>query len=134
MPYIDNEKELTDPWNQPYRYDSSLTYHGVNQFTGSTKPAIWSAGPDKTDGTDDDIRSWDIVEAQERLQQRMQMQIQGGGMGMGQDMMTMEPTSILSPGTMPIPPGSSTMPIPPGSNTMPIPPGPGTMPPTPTGM
>jgi len=72
-------KNLTDPWGTPYRYDNSRQYWGFNQ-TGSDQPAIWSAGPDKQDGTDDDIRNWDPVEAQQAImlrQQQMQYQQQG---------------------------------------------------------
>ncbi|GHT42073.1 hypothetical protein FACS189443_4670 [Planctomycetales bacterium] len=88
-PYVDSDKELIDPWGTPYRYDNSLPLNGVNQ-TGTAQPAIWSAGPDKQDGTDDDIRNWNPVEAQQAIAQR-QAQAQGmtqGGMndpmGMGQ--------------------------------------------------
>ena len=82
-PYIRSERDLNDPWGNPYRYDSSLTFYGVNQFTGRVNPAIWSAGPDGIDGTDDDIRSWDPEEVQGLLmqrQQQVQMQQQQGGM------------------------------------------------------
>jgi type II secretory pathway pseudopilin PulG len=107
-PYgVSNEKALIDPWGQPYRYDNSLRYSGVNQ-TGTQKPAIWSAGPDKQDGTDDDVRNWDPIEAQKLILARQQ-QMQGGMMGnsgmmggMGQDMMTADPTGggMMQPNQM----------------------------------
>ncbi|MDR3198706.1 MAG: type II secretion system protein GspG [Planctomycetaceae bacterium] len=79
-PYIDSEKSLVDPWGQPYRYDNSMQYNGLNR-TGEAKPAIWSAGPDKRDGTEDDILSWDSNEAQQRIAQQQQLQQFQGGMG-----------------------------------------------------
>ena len=100
-PYTASEKNLTDPWGQPYRYDNSQQFYGFNQ-TGSAKPAIWSAGPDKQDGTDDDIRNWDPVEAQRAIALRQQ-QMQGGTMGNGMDgnMSTIDPTGgggMMQPG------------------------------------
>lgn len=79
-PYIDSEKSLIDPWGQPYRYDNSMLYNGLNR-TGEAKPAIWSAGPDKRDGTEDDILSWDANEAQRRIAQQQQQQQFQNGMG-----------------------------------------------------
>ncbi|MDR2115587.1 MAG: type II secretion system protein GspG [Planctomycetaceae bacterium] len=77
-PYVDSDKSLLDPWGQPYRYDNSMQYYGLNK-TGEAKPAIWSAGPDKRDGTEDDILNWDANEAQQRIaQHQQQMQFQGG--------------------------------------------------------
>jgi general secretion pathway protein G len=49
-PYIDRDIPM-DPWHQPYRY----------KFPGAHDPElpdIWSAGPDRADGTDDDVTSW----------------------------------------------------------------------------
>jgi prepilin-type N-terminal cleavage/methylation domain-containing protein len=116
-PFIENPKDLIDPWGQPYRYDNSMAYYGVNQ-TGQTKPAIWSAGPDKQDNTDDDIRNWDPVEAQQLLAVRQQQ----GGMGMGQTgMMTADPTGMMG-GGMPMQSGATgmpTMPMQPGATGMP---------------
>ena len=53
-PYV-KEKDLTDPWGQPYRYEWP-TVKGDGQ-----SPAVWSCGPDKEDnnGDGDDIISWD---------------------------------------------------------------------------
>ena len=82
-PYI-ALSDLTDPWGQPYRYDASMTYYGANQYTGESRPAIWSAGRDKQDGTDDDIRNWNPAEVPGLLMQRQQqaqMQQQGGQFG-----------------------------------------------------
>ena len=49
-PYL--EKPIPDdPWGNPYQYE----YPGSHD---ETRPDIWSMGPDKVDGTDDDIGSW----------------------------------------------------------------------------
>ncbi len=42
---------LLDPWNEPYQY----RYPGVHNKDGYD---LWSKGPDRTDGTDDDIGNW----------------------------------------------------------------------------
>ena len=42
---------LLDPWGEPYQY----RYPGVHNKDGYD---MWSKGPDKTDGTDDDIGNW----------------------------------------------------------------------------
>ena len=42
---------LLDPWNEPYQY----RYPGTHNKDGYD---LWSKGPDKTDGTDDDIGNW----------------------------------------------------------------------------
>lgn len=49
-PYLE-EKALQDPWGQPYRYEWPTQRL-------STKPALWSVGPDGQDGTPDDITNW----------------------------------------------------------------------------
>ena len=127
-PYIDS-KDLLDPWGQPYRYDASFTYYGANQYTGEPRPAIWSAGPDKQDGTDDDVRNWKPEEVQGLLlkrQQQMQMQ-QGGQYGTGTQSIGAE--NLNNP-MMPTQPGGM-MPTQPGGM---MPTQPGGMPPTqPTG-
>ncbi len=41
-----------DPWGNPYQYRTPGT-HNADSFD------LWSFGPDKTDGTDDDIGNWD---------------------------------------------------------------------------
>lgn len=52
-PYIESKdgKPPTDPWGEAYQY----RYPGTKN-KGSYD--IWSKGPDKTDGTDDDIGNW----------------------------------------------------------------------------
>jgi general secretion pathway protein G len=77
--YLDFNEIPTDPWGQPYRYDNSMPYYGLNQ-TGTVQPAIWSAGPDKQDNTDDDIRNWEPAVAQNLIAQKQQ-QMQGGMQG-----------------------------------------------------
>jgi len=75
IPYID-EKYLRDPWNQPIRYDHSLLYpqgYGGFNANGAERPAIWSAGPDGTDGTPDDILQWNVEEANDNIAQRLQL-------------------------------------------------------------
>ena len=47
-----------DAWKQPLQYEYPP---GGNQGIKG-KPAIWSYGPDKQDGTDDDINNWDPEE------------------------------------------------------------------------
>jgi len=42
---------LVDPWGEPYQYRCP----GVHNKDGYD---LWSKGPDKTDGTDDDIGNW----------------------------------------------------------------------------
>ena len=126
-PYgIENEKQLLDFWGNPYRYDNTRAYYGLNR-TGSEKPAIWSAGPDGDDGTDDDIRNWDPAQAAEDIQaHQMQLQRQGSGMGDPYNMGTggqMSTDPYAQPGTQPFGPGQ-TMPMGPGTQPM----GPGTQP------
>ncbi len=48
-PYVDKMPE--DPWGNPYKY----RYPGVKNPAGYD---VWSMGPDKQDGTDDDIGNW----------------------------------------------------------------------------
>ena len=52
-PYLDESIKIPilDPWNEPYQY----RYPGVHNKDGYD---LWSKGPDKTDGTDDDIGNW----------------------------------------------------------------------------
>jgi general secretion pathway protein G len=42
---------ILDPWGEPYQY----RYPGTHNKDGYD---LWSKGPDKTDGTDDDIGNW----------------------------------------------------------------------------
>lgn len=53
-PYLENIP--LDPWDNPLMYEYPAT---GNRQTLSGKPAIWSIGPDKQDGTDDDIDNWE---------------------------------------------------------------------------
>lgn len=50
-PYLQENKLPIDPWGEPYQY----RYPGVKNKNGYD---LWSKGPDKTDGTDDDIGNW----------------------------------------------------------------------------
>jgi general secretion pathway protein G len=50
-PYLQDNKIPTDPWGEPYQY----RYPGVKN---KDRYDLWSKGPDKTDGTDDDIGNW----------------------------------------------------------------------------
>jgi general secretion pathway protein G len=52
-PYIDSPggKLPLDPWGEPYQY----RYPGTHNKDGYD---LWSKGPDKIDGTDDDIGNW----------------------------------------------------------------------------
>jgi type II secretory pathway pseudopilin PulG len=101
-PYI-QESDLLDPWGRPFRYDNSRAFFGLNR-TGTEVPAVWSAGRDGIDGTDDDILGWDPDVAAEliaRQQQQLQMQQQGNrGYQQGFDPMR-------SPGMPQMPPGGS---------------------------
>jgi general secretion pathway protein G len=50
-PYLQEAKIPLDPWKQPYVY----RYPGTKNKTGYD---IFSKGPDKTEGTQDDIGNW----------------------------------------------------------------------------
>jgi general secretion pathway protein G len=50
-PYLQDTKLPLDSWGEPYQY----RYPGVKNKNGFD---LWSKGPDKTDGTDDDIGNW----------------------------------------------------------------------------
>jgi general secretion pathway protein G len=50
-PYLQDSKLPTDPWGEPYQY----RYPGVKN---KDRYDLWSKGPDKTDGTEDDIGNW----------------------------------------------------------------------------
>jgi general secretion pathway protein G len=52
-PYL--EKVPLDAWKNPLRYEYPAS--GNHQST-TGKPAIWSMGPDRQDGTGDDINNW----------------------------------------------------------------------------
>jgi general secretion pathway protein G len=50
-PYIKENKDLVDPWDNPYKY----TPNGKHNTNGYD---VWSTGPDGQDGNDDDIGNW----------------------------------------------------------------------------
>jgi general secretion pathway protein G len=50
-PYADGKFPVLDPWGEPYQY----RYPGTRNKTGYD---LWSKGPDRTDGTDDDVGNW----------------------------------------------------------------------------
>ena len=50
-PYLQDNKLPTDPWGEPYQY----RYPGVHN---KNRYDLWSKGPDKADGTEDDIGNW----------------------------------------------------------------------------
>ena len=52
-PYVEQGTKfpLLDPWGEPYQY----RYPGTHNKGGYD---VWSKGPDKIDGTDDDIGNW----------------------------------------------------------------------------
>lgn len=58
-PYLDPAKVPIDPWGQAYHY----AYPGTHNKDGYD---IWSAGPDKQSGTDDDIGNWDTSAGQKQ--------------------------------------------------------------------
>ncbi len=51
-PYIEGGKVPLDPWTEPYQY----AYPGTRNKGGYD---LWSKGPDKQSGTEDDIGNWD---------------------------------------------------------------------------
>ena len=55
-PYIDGNKGPLDPWAEPYQY----RYPGTKN-KGSYD--LYSKGPDKVDGNEDDIGNWDAAAA-----------------------------------------------------------------------
>jgi general secretion pathway protein G len=50
-PYLQDNKLPVDPWGEPYQY----RYPGTKNKSGFD---LWSKGPDKADGTEDDIGNW----------------------------------------------------------------------------
>jgi general secretion pathway protein G len=50
-PYIPTNRDLIDPWDNPYKYDAK-----GKKNQGSYD--VWSTGPDGQDGTEDDIGNW----------------------------------------------------------------------------
>lgn len=51
-PYIEGSKLPLDPWGEPYQY----RYPGTKNKNGYD---LWSKGPDKIDGNEDDVGNWD---------------------------------------------------------------------------
>ena len=51
-PYIEDPTKLKDPWGEDYQY------RFPSQSQGEGKYDLWSKGPDRQDGTDDDITNW----------------------------------------------------------------------------
>lgn len=51
-PYIKDPSTLKDPWGEEYQYRFPGQFHGEENYD------LWSKGPDKQDGTDDDITNW----------------------------------------------------------------------------
>ncbi len=50
-PYLKGNEIPLDPWGTPYQY----------RFPGDRNPTgydLWSLGPDRTDGTEDDVGNW----------------------------------------------------------------------------
>ena len=50
-PYIEDNKALDDPWDNPYKY-SPNGKHNPERYD------VWSLGPDGQDGSADDIGNW----------------------------------------------------------------------------
>lgn len=48
-PYMDGKKVPDDPWDMPYQY----------KLNDADNYEIWSLGPDRAEGTEDDVRSTD---------------------------------------------------------------------------
>ena len=55
-PYITESKIPLDPWGEPYQY----AYPGTHNKSGYD---LWSKGPDKQSGSEDDIGNWDAAPA-----------------------------------------------------------------------
>lgn len=53
-PYIEGGKVPLDPWGEPYQY----AHPGTRNKGGYD---LWSKGPDKQSGTEDDIGNWDTA-------------------------------------------------------------------------
>jgi len=93
-PYLKVAKLPTDPWGNEYYYE-----YPTNKTVANT-PAVWSSGPDKISGNDDDIRNWDPreVEFQRAQQARFGSAMPGGAMsGMGGSMTGMPGADGMNP-------------------------------------
>ena len=51
-PYIEDATKLKDPWGEEFQYRFPSSTQGEDKYD------LWSKGPDKQDGTDDDIVNW----------------------------------------------------------------------------
>lgn len=58
-PYITESKVPLDPWGEPYQYANP----GTHNKSGIVPYDLWSKGPDKISGNDDDIGNWDAAPA-----------------------------------------------------------------------
>lgn len=70
IPYMDfhqNTTQFLDPWGNQYRIALDMAFAGGNAYDGEVdipggtlrmSVASWSAGPDGSDDTDDDVRTW----------------------------------------------------------------------------
>jgi prepilin-type N-terminal cleavage/methylation domain-containing protein len=62
MPLRSSTTKLNDRWQSPYQvaldydYDNDVDVEGYGALHGQV--AVWSLGPDRKTGTDDDITSW----------------------------------------------------------------------------
>lgn len=56
QPYIEGGKIPLDPWGEPYQY----AFPGTHNKDGYD---LWSKGPDKISGNEDDIGNWDAAAA-----------------------------------------------------------------------
>lgn len=52
------EEWPTDEWGSPLKYE----FPSDKSIQKIGKPAIWSVGSDKIDGTDDDLNNWDDLD------------------------------------------------------------------------
>jgi general secretion pathway protein G len=53
-PYLESNRVPEDPWHEPYQY----AYPGTRN-KGSFD--IWSKGPDRQSGTEDDVGNWEVA-------------------------------------------------------------------------
>jgi general secretion pathway protein G len=60
-PYIEGGKVPMDPWSEPYQY----AYPGPRNKERRLYD-LWSKGPDKQSGTEDDIGNWDAPTAENK--------------------------------------------------------------------
>lgn len=60
-PYLEDGKIPVDPWGTELKYDLVDDTSAAGTANGGTPtqvPHVWSCGPDKTDGSADNIKSW----------------------------------------------------------------------------